>query len=146
MISKFLIIFGTALYILGMMQRDLLNENQLIGSVWFSLLLFIASIIFFINGAIPFKKMIATDRKIKLGFYFAVACVVLSALQIPLWVFISGKFPPSDFSKMQALVVAIAVGLSAFGPASPWLIQFRRHLVDINHRKRKEKRHKQNKR
>lgn len=144
--SKILIVLAATFYIVGMIQGDMLNENQVIGCIWFGVLLLIVSIIFFINGALPLKNEIHTDKSIKLGFYFAVACLILSALEIPLWIIISGQFPPDNFSEMQSVGVAVTVGLSLFGPASPWIIQFRRFLIDTNRKMREEKKQKRNKR
>ena len=122
-----------------MMKGDLLNENQSFGSIWYAILLFITSLIFFINGAVPYKSMISDDKKIKISYYLSITCLILSALELPLWIIISGQFPPSKFSDLQVVIIAITIIFSIFGPASPWIILYRRHLIEIKNKKREEK-------
>ena len=130
-VKSILIIIAALIFGVVMGQGEKLNENDFLGTIVIGSSLFSISSIFFYCASFQYRKELFKDQKLKVAYYFSVGSLLLSLFQIPVWVLITGQFPPRGFTDVQALIVTIIVLIALFGPAAPWLLIFQRHLAEM---------------
>jgi len=137
--SKFLARFSTsvvvlavALYVTARVLGDRLDRDQRLGCLVVGAFLFLVSLAFFLRGSLPYRSLGASDANIRRGFRFSSVCAAYALFQIPIWCWMTHRFPPGGFTEIQAYIVAAGVVVSMFGSATPWIILFCRDIRAAN--------------
>lgn len=113
-------------------QGSRLNENQKLGIIAVGALIVAFSTCFLYFGSLRCREYFADDRILKIAFRASIACWIFSFLQIPLWVVLTGQYPPGKFSSTGAVIAMLFLGLSVSGSGMPWIILYRRHLIETS--------------
>ena len=141
-ILKSLIAIDLIGYSIAMLLGEKLDANQVLGSIILEALLFVASLAFFVGAALPYKELTTSDVVLKRAYRFSIFSLILSLLTVPIWSLLSGEFPPGDFGQVSSIVASTILLVALFGPASPWIILWRRWLIETNIKMREQKKRK----
>jgi hypothetical protein len=126
------------LFLVSQFAAERLKDHQTLGCIIFGVFAFSMSVVFFVQGAIPFRVLNSTDCAARFSFRFACASLAFSALQVPAWWLMTRRFPPDGFTRAQAIVATAGVVLSLFGPAAPLIYCFIRFAKLSKNQRRKE--------
>lgn len=114
-----------------------MNQNPLLGCLifwgvlasWAAALFWFASRPYFaLRDALPILRIPCVFSVIALGF---------AALQLPLWSAMTTRFPPDQFSAVQAAVATVGVLFGLAGPGAPGIIVFVQRVWEMNKEQRR---------
>lgn len=111
---------------------DILDKKPALGLTLVASFMAGTSLLFFLLGSFPFRR----NPDFKISFRLSVLSLVLAFLQFPIWVLVSGTFPPSNLNEIQATFFTILTLVSLIGPASAWLVNFCLVLAEANKQQR----------
>jgi len=112
------------------------SKDQIVGMAMFGALVFLMALFLFLKGTYP--HMGKDDPKTKRHVRIAVACLILSALLIPIWSVMTWRFPPDGFTMTTALAATATLPIAVMGSATPWIHRFVSGLIALNRIQREE--------
>jgi len=101
---------------------DLLNENAIIGCIAIEGLMVLGSGLLFFFGTFRVRKKLLSDSKLKKLFVLSIFGFILSFFHIPIWIILSGQFPPKAFNHPMAEILTLLVAFSLIMPAAPFIV------------------------
>lgn len=112
------------------------SKDQIVGMALFGVLVFLMALFLFLKGTYPHWRK--EDPKTQRHVRIAIACLILSALLIPIWSLMTWRFPPDGFTMITALAATTTLLIAVFGSATPWIHRFVSGLIAINRIQREE--------
>lgn len=117
-----------AAYTLG----ERMNEDQMLGCLLVWALLATWALALFWNASRPYFRLREKIPALKIPCRISVVALILAVIQVPLWVLMTGQFPPDNFSGFQGVVMVAGVLLGGAGPGAPGILIFIRSLKAAN--------------
>ena len=114
--------------------------DQLVGMAMFGTLVFLIALFLFLKATYPHigKSDPTMARDVRIG----IACLILSALLIPLWSLMTWRFPPDGFTMTTAAAATTTLLVAVIGSAAPWIHRAVSGLIAMNRIQREELRKK----
>ena len=128
-----LLVSGAIFSFLG----NTMNDNQLLGCLLTWAFLTVWAVFMFWAGSWPLIYRLGTDTHARRLFSLGVAGLAFAILQIPLWSLMTQRFPPDNFTLVQAILASCGAVISLIAPAAPTVIRIMKGIWLINQEQRR---------